>query len=170
MLVHAGANLKFIWARINTVEGKCHRRDMTWQMMLSKGKNAGLRLGIRPVVAGAALLFGFSDFAFSHWLLDLHLPINLDCIAQATIVALGAGFALWLILRGINERRKMLEDELCRCAELNHTRSPYVAKKGHSRKTFTLRGFPGTTPRNGYNSGFPSSKGNFSLMKGANWL
>jgi hypothetical protein len=40
---------------------------------------------------------------------------------QAIIVAVVAGFALWLILNGINDRRKLIEDELRRVAELNHT-------------------------------------------------
>ncbi len=79
------------------------------------------RLGMWLTVFAATLLFGLFEFAVSRWLIEIHIPPNLHCAVQATIVALGAGFALWLILHGIIDRRRLIEDELCRVAELNHT-------------------------------------------------
>jgi hypothetical protein len=72
-------------------------------------------------VTCATLLFGLFQFAVSRWLIAVHLSPNLHCVVQASIVALGAGFALWLILLGMMRRRRMMEDELRRVAELNHT-------------------------------------------------
>lgn len=79
------------------------------------------RLGMWLTVIAATLLFGLFEFVVSRWLIEIHVPPNLHCAVHATIVALGAGFALWLILHGIVDRRRMVDDELCRVAELNHT-------------------------------------------------
>ncbi len=79
------------------------------------------RLGTRVAVIATALLSGLFEFDLSRWLFGIHVPPNLHCAVQAAIVALGAGLALWLILRGMIARRRMVEDELCRVAELNHT-------------------------------------------------
>src|ERR1700694_2791392 len=79
------------------------------------------RFGMWLMVLAATLLFGLFQFAVSRWLIEIHIPSNLHCVVQATIVGLGAGFALWLTLHGIIDRRRMAEDELCRVAELNHT-------------------------------------------------
>jgi hypothetical protein len=72
-------------------------------------------------VIASTLLFGLFEFAVSRWLIEIHIAPNLHCSVQAIIVAVVAGFALWLILNGINDRRKLIEDELRRVAELNHT-------------------------------------------------
>jgi hypothetical protein len=90
------------------------------QGILARAVAIILRIGIRPAVTGAALLFGLSEYELSHWLLDIHSPVDLDCFLQAVIVALGAGLALWLILRGLINQRRLMEDELRRVAELNH--------------------------------------------------
>lgn len=78
------------------------------------------RRGIGLAVLNATLLFGLFEFAVSHWLLKLPISPILSCAVQATIAALGAGFSFWLILLGIADRRKMIEDEVRRVAELNH--------------------------------------------------
>ncbi len=79
------------------------------------------RLGIWFAVVAGTLLFGLFEFAVSAWLLELRIPASLHCSIHAVIVALGAGFSLWLILNGIVDRQRMREDELRRVAELNHT-------------------------------------------------
>ncbi len=78
------------------------------------------RIGTWLAIIAATLLIGFSDFEESHWLLA-RVPARINCAVQATIVSLGAGVALWLILRGVIDRRRIMEDELLRVAELNHT-------------------------------------------------
>jgi hypothetical protein len=69
---------------------------------------------------GAAVLFGLFEFAVSRWLIGVHITPNLHSALQATVVGLGAGFALWLILLGLIDRRRIVADELKRVAELNH--------------------------------------------------
>ncbi len=79
------------------------------------------RLGIWLAVIGATLLFGVFEYAVARWLIAIHISPILHCLLHAAIVGSGAGLALWLILHGIIERRKMEEAELCRVVELNHT-------------------------------------------------
>lgn len=79
------------------------------------------RRGIALAVTGATLLFGLFEFAVSRWLFEIHLPPNLHCAVHSAIVAIGAGFAFWVILIGVMDRRRMAADELRRVAELNHT-------------------------------------------------
>jgi hypothetical protein len=79
------------------------------------------RHGIGLAVISATLLFGLFEFAVSRWLIEIHISPTLHCAVQAALVASGAGIALWLILLGIIDRRRMLDDELHRVAELNHT-------------------------------------------------
>jgi hypothetical protein len=78
------------------------------------------RLGIALAVISATLLFGLFEFAVSRWLIEIHLSHNLHCFVQAAIVAMGAGFAFWVILIGVMDRRRMADDESRRVAELNH--------------------------------------------------
>lgn len=77
-----------------------------------------LRIGL--AVLSATFLIGLFEFAVARWLIEIHLSPNLHCAVQAATPALGAGFALWLILLGLMDRRRMIEDELRRVAELNH--------------------------------------------------
>lgn len=78
------------------------------------------RLGIGLAVTSATLLFGLFEFTVSRWLIEIHISHYLHCTVQAAIVAGGAGFAFWVILLGVRDRRRMAEDELRRVAELNH--------------------------------------------------
>jgi len=98
------------------------------------------RLRIFLTVIAATLFFGLFEFAVSRWLLAIHLSPNLHCCVQSAIVALGSGAALWLILLGMAERRKIAEDELCRCAELNHTLR-------NALEVIVLAHYSGTDPR-----------------------
>jgi hypothetical protein len=77
-------------------------------------------------VIAASVLFGLFEFAVSSWLLGVNIAPNLHAALQASIVGLGAGFALWLILLGIIDRRRIVADELHRLAELNHTIRNYL--------------------------------------------
>jgi hypothetical protein len=71
-------------------------------------------------VVGATSLFGLFEYLVSSWCLEAKLNPTLHAGLQASIVGLGAGLAFWLVLAGLAERRKLLADELCRVAELNH--------------------------------------------------
>lgn len=71
-------------------------------------------------VASVAILFGFFEFAVSRWFIGVNISPNLHATLQAAIVGLGAGVALWLVLLGMIDRRRILSDELRRVAELNH--------------------------------------------------
>jgi uncharacterized membrane protein YcjF (UPF0283 family) len=62
-------------------------------------------------VVGTGVFFCLFEFAVSQWLIRSKLPTNLHAALQAFIVG----------LLGMVERRKMLEDELRRLAELNHS-------------------------------------------------
>lgn len=81
----------------------------------------GTHIRIWVAIIAATLLIGFSEFGISRWLLGVNIPPHVYCAVHATIVSLAAGSALWLILHGIIERRRIIEDELLRVAELNHT-------------------------------------------------
>jgi hypothetical protein len=72
-------------------------------------------------VVGTGVFFCLFEFAVSQWLIRSKLPTNLHAALQAFIVGLGGGAAFWFVLLGMVERRKMLEDELRRLAELNHS-------------------------------------------------
>ena len=79
------------------------------------------RLRLWLAVVSVAILFGFFEFAVSRWFIGVNISPNLHAALQAAIVGSGAGFALWLVLLGVIDRRKILADELRRVAELNHT-------------------------------------------------
>jgi len=68
-----------------------------------------------------AILFGCFEFAVSRRILGMNLPTTQKCSLLAMVVGVGAGFAVWLIFLGAIERRRMLAEELCRIAELNHS-------------------------------------------------
>ncbi|HVJ05990.1 MAG TPA: hypothetical protein VM578_09990 [Candidatus Saccharimonadales bacterium] len=67
-----------------------------------------------------AILFGLFEFAVSRWFIGVNISPNLHAALQASIVGIGAGASLLLLLLGIIERRKIVADELHRVAELNH--------------------------------------------------
>jgi hypothetical protein len=103
-------------------------------LVVSLGRVPGLRGRMRIVltvvqsrsrlwfaVIGASVLFGLFEFAVSRWFIGVHIAADLHAALQASMVGLGAGFALWLILLGIIDRRRIVADELRRVAELNHT-------------------------------------------------
>ncbi len=71
-------------------------------------------------VVCTTILFGLFEFAVSRWFIGVNISPNLHAALQASIVGIGAGVSLWLLLLGIIERRKMVADELHRVAELNH--------------------------------------------------
>lgn len=77
------------------------------------------RRGRCGAVAGATILFGLFDYIVASWVLRAKLAPELHFALQASIVGLGAGLTVWLILAGAAERRRILEDELRRVAELN---------------------------------------------------
>jgi hypothetical protein len=79
------------------------------------------RLRLWFAVGGTAVLFGLFEFAVSRWFIGVNISPNLHAALQAGIVGLGAGFALWLVLLGVIDRRRIVADELRRVAELNHT-------------------------------------------------
>jgi tRNA pseudouridine-54 N-methylase len=71
--------------------------------------------------ASATILFGLFEYVVSNWCIRCRLDPVLHSALQACIVGLGAGFALWVILMGVQERRRIVESELKRVAELNHS-------------------------------------------------
>lgn len=77
------------------------------------------RRGRWCAVICAAILFGLFDFIVANWTLRAGLAPELHFALQTSIVGLGAGFTVWLILTGAAERRRVLEDEIRRVAELN---------------------------------------------------
>jgi len=79
------------------------------------------RIRLWSAVAGATCLFGTFNFAVSRWLISVNVDPVLHAALQAAIVGVGAGVALSLILLGLVERRRILQDELRRLSELNHT-------------------------------------------------
>jgi hypothetical protein len=79
------------------------------------------RRGVYTTVACATVLFGLFEYAVSSWCIGVKLDPVLHATLQASIVGLGAGVALWVILMGVMERRKLVECELRRVAELNHS-------------------------------------------------
>jgi hypothetical protein len=79
------------------------------------------RTRLWSAVVGATLSFGAFEFAVSRWFISVNIDPVLHAMLQAGIVGLGAGAALCLTLLGLLERRKIVQDELRRVAELNHT-------------------------------------------------
>jgi hypothetical protein len=79
------------------------------------------RTRLWSTVAAATLSFGAFEFAVSRWIISVKIDPFLHAMLQAGIVGLGAGAALFLTLLGLLERRRILENELGRLAELNHT-------------------------------------------------
>lgn len=74
--------------------------------------------GMWVAVVGTTILLGLFNYLLSSWSLGVHSP-EVHSALQATIVGLGAGFTVWLFLAGLAERRRDLEDEMRRVAELN---------------------------------------------------
>ncbi len=72
-------------------------------------------------IAAAVVLFGTFDFLVDMLMVKLAVPPGHHAGVQATIMGVGAGGAIWLILLGNRERRRRVADELRRVAELNHT-------------------------------------------------
>ena len=79
------------------------------------------RRGVASLVVCATVLVGLLQFAVSNWFIGANLNPRLHAALQASIVALGAGFAFWVILTGLVERLRNLETQLHRVAELNHS-------------------------------------------------
>ena len=69
----------------------------------------------------ATVLFGLFDFDIFYAVIETDLSSELKAALQATLVGTGAGFALWLILGGVLQRKRQITEELDRVAELNHT-------------------------------------------------
>ena len=66
------------------------------------------------------ILFGLFDFDVSSTVLETTLTSEMKSALQAVIVGIGAGAATWLVLHGILQRRRMINEELYRVGELNH--------------------------------------------------
>jgi hypothetical protein len=79
------------------------------------------RLRLWLAVITNAVLLGLFEFAVSRWFIGVNISPNLHAALQAAIAGSGAGFALWLVLLGVIDRRRIVADELRRVAELNHT-------------------------------------------------
>lgn len=70
---------------------------------------------------GATVLFGLFDFDVSYTVIETSLSTEMKASLQAIIVGTGAGIATWFCLRALLQRRTMINEELYRVGELNHT-------------------------------------------------
>lgn len=77
------------------------------------------RTGRWCAIVGTTVLFGLFDFVVSSWCIRTRLVPELHSALHAGIAGLGAGFAVLLLLIGATERRRMVEDQMRRVAELN---------------------------------------------------
>lgn len=67
------------------------------------------------------VLFGLFAFDVSHTVLETTLSSEMKAALQAVVVGIGAGMATWFVLHGLLQRRTMINEELYRVGELNHT-------------------------------------------------
>jgi hypothetical protein len=78
----------------------------------------------RSTIVLAAMIitvaFGFFDYFLDSAMLEIGVDPRLHSAAQATFVGLGAGAAAFVLLLARRERRKLIQDQVFKVAELNH--------------------------------------------------
>jgi hypothetical protein len=85
------------------------------------GKLSDSQRALWLTVVFGTVLFGSFDF-FVCWMLHgFKIESEIKDALQSTIVGLGAGLCLWILLAGLRKRRKLLANKLERLVELNHT-------------------------------------------------
>ncbi len=85
------------------------------------GKLSDSTLRIWLSVAFGTVVFGLFGFVVDAAMTGFDVPNDVHAGMVGTLVGLGAGLGLWIILAGIRERRMVLAAEIAKLAELNHT-------------------------------------------------
>ena len=68
----------------------------------------------------AALSFGLFDYFVDSTMFQMGVSPEIHAAAQAAFVGLGAGAAALLVMLARRERRKLIQEQLVKVAELNH--------------------------------------------------
>ncbi len=93
--------------------------------LLSVGNFIGRLSDSRRHIAITALVFiiffGFVDYLVDYAMIVAGVDDKLHSALQATIVGVIAGITVYLLLRARGERRRVINDEIDRVVELNHS-------------------------------------------------
>jgi hypothetical protein len=88
-------------------------------VLLGHLSNSNLRIWMS--VAAGTVLFGLFGYVSDAVMTSFGVPDEVHAGMVGTVVGLGAGLGLWIVLAGLRERQERLTDEIQRVAELNHT-------------------------------------------------
>jgi hypothetical protein len=69
----------------------------------------------------STIIFGLFDYFGDSAMLQVGIDPQIHSAAQAAFVGLGAGIATFVLLLARRERRKLIQDQVFKVAELNHS-------------------------------------------------
>ncbi len=84
------------------------------------GKVSDRQSYTRISVASSVVFFGAVEFAAHELVAQLDIHPLADAMIDAALVGSAFGFAFWIVLAGMRERRLRVRQDLERIAELNH--------------------------------------------------